>query len=70
MSNVDLSRLGGKSYIVPCHIFNNGFKFSSFVLADTRANSLVLICKPDNREATVKPGYTGTVYTGSLPISA
>jgi hypothetical protein len=49
MSNVDLSRLvGGKSYIVPCHIFNNGFKFSSFVLADTRANSLVLICEPDN----------------------
>jgi hypothetical protein len=49
MSNVDLSQLvGGKSCTVPCHIFNNGSKVSSFALADTGANALALI---DTRSA-------------------
>ena len=44
MSNVNLSQLvGGKSCTVPCHIFNNGSRVSSFALADTGANTLALI---------------------------
>ena len=44
MSNIDLSQLvGGKSCTVPCYIFNNRSKVSSFALADTGANALALI---------------------------
>jgi hypothetical protein len=49
MSSIDLSRLvRRKSCTVPCYIFNNRFKVSSFVLADTGANALALI---DTRSA-------------------
>ena len=47
MSNVDLGQLvGGKSCTVPCHIFSNGTKVSSFALADTGANAFALINTP------------------------
>jgi hypothetical protein len=44
ISDIDLSQLvEGKSCTVLYYIFNNRSKVSSFVLADTGANVLVLI---------------------------